>query len=148
MDTLTFQNRSLSDRAKRFEEALRRSTDEQIVVLHLASLAFMYLCSSDYAIYFPAYLNMCMCVFICTQEALAPYQHIEEDLKSLKEVLEMKNQQIHQQEVKISELEKLVSVTAGAKRKSKSKACLCDQTVGLYPWQQMELALKTHMPCM
>lgn len=44
MDTLTFQNRSLNDRAKRFEEALRRSTDEQIVVLHLASLAFMCLC--------------------------------------------------------------------------------------------------------
>ncbi|KAG7255230.1 hypothetical protein CRUP_017356 [Coryphaenoides rupestris] len=69
VDTLTFQNRSLRDRAQRFEEALRQSTDEQIV------------------------------------EALAPYQHIEEDLKSLKEVLEMKNQQIHQQEVKISELE-------------------------------------------
>ncbi|MCJ8740210.1 hypothetical protein PDJAM_G00056230 [Pangasius djambal] len=76
VDTLTFQNRSLSDRAKRFEEALRRSTDEQIV------------------------------------EALAPYQHIEEDLKSLKEVLEMKNQQIHQQEVKISELEKLAQKNA------------------------------------
>uniref|UniRef100_A0A3B1K958 Microtubule associated scaffold protein 2 n=1 Tax=Astyanax mexicanus TaxID=7994 RepID=A0A3B1K958_ASTMX len=71
VDTLTFQNRSLRDRAKRFEEALRRSTDEQI-------------------------------------DALAPYQHIEEDLKSLKQVLEMKNQQIHQQELKISELEKLV----------------------------------------
>ncbi|XP_065137731.1 microtubule-associated tumor suppressor candidate 2 isoform X1 [Paramisgurnus dabryanus] len=71
VDTLTFQNRSLRDRAKRFEEALRRSTDEQIV------------------------------------DALAPYQHIEEDLKSLKEVLEMKNQQIHEQELKISELEKM-----------------------------------------
>ncbi|XP_039516071.1 microtubule-associated tumor suppressor candidate 2 isoform X2 [Pimephales promelas] len=71
VDTLTFQNRALRDRAKRFEEALRRSTDEQIV------------------------------------DALAPYQHIEEDLKSLKEVLEMKNQQIHQQELKISELEKM-----------------------------------------
>ncbi|XP_047451014.1 microtubule-associated tumor suppressor candidate 2 isoform X2 [Mugil cephalus] len=71
VDTLTFQNRSLRDRAKRFEEALRRSTDEQIV------------------------------------DALAPYRHIEEDLKSLKEVLEMKNQQIHQQELKISELEKI-----------------------------------------
>uniref|UniRef100_A0A667XY08 Microtubule associated tumor suppressor candidate 2a n=1 Tax=Myripristis murdjan TaxID=586833 RepID=A0A667XY08_9TELE len=70
VDTLTFQNRSLRDRAKRFEEALRKSTDEQI-------------------------------------DALAPYQHIEEDLKSLKEVLEMKNQQIHQQELKISELEKM-----------------------------------------
>ncbi|GAA6101638.1 microtubule-associated tumor suppressor candidate 2 [Tachysurus ichikawai] len=76
VDTLTFQNRSLSDRAKRFEEALRRSTDEQIV------------------------------------EALAPYQHIEEDLKSLKEVLEMKNQQIHDQEIKISELEKLAQKNA------------------------------------
>ncbi|XP_047246829.1 microtubule-associated tumor suppressor candidate 2 homolog isoform X4 [Girardinichthys multiradiatus] len=71
VDTLTFQNRSLRDRAKRFEEALRKSTDEQIV------------------------------------EALAPYKHIEEDLKSLKEILEMKNQQIHQQELKISELEKI-----------------------------------------
>ncbi|XP_070296353.1 microtubule-associated tumor suppressor candidate 2, partial [Salvelinus sp. IW2-2015] len=71
VDTLTFQNRSLRDRAKRFEEALRRSTDEQIV------------------------------------DALAPYQHIEEDLKSLKEVLLMKNQQIHEQDVKISELERM-----------------------------------------
>uniref|UniRef100_A0A3P9MBC3 Cilia- and flagella-associated protein 157 n=1 Tax=Oryzias latipes TaxID=8090 RepID=A0A3P9MBC3_ORYLA len=74
VDTLTFQNRSLRDRAKRFEEALRKSTDEQIV------------------------------------DALAPYKHIEEDLKSLKEVLEMKNQQIHQQELKIAELEKIVSL--------------------------------------
>lgn len=32
VDTLTFQNQSLKDKAKRFEEALRRSTDEQIVV--------------------------------------------------------------------------------------------------------------------
>lgn len=44
----------------------------------------------------------------CCQEALAPYKHIEEDLKSLKEVLEMKNQQIHQQALKISDLEKIV----------------------------------------
>lgn len=41
---------------------------------------------------------------------MAPYKHIEEDLKSLKEVLEMKNQQIHQQELKIAELEKIVSL--------------------------------------
>uniref|UniRef100_A0A674MRZ2 Microtubule associated scaffold protein 2 n=1 Tax=Takifugu rubripes TaxID=31033 RepID=A0A674MRZ2_TAKRU len=71
VDTLTFQNHSLRDKAKRFEDALRRSTDEQII------------------------------------EALAPYQHIEKDLKSLKEVVEMKNQQIHQQEKKISDLEKV-----------------------------------------
>ncbi|XP_057695530.1 microtubule-associated tumor suppressor candidate 2 [Corythoichthys intestinalis] len=71
VDMLTFQNRSLRDRAKRFEEALRKSTDEQIV------------------------------------DALAPYKHIEEDLKSLKEVLEMKNQQIHEQDLKITELEKI-----------------------------------------
>ncbi|CAG00475.1 unnamed protein product, partial [Tetraodon nigroviridis] len=71
VDTLTFQNQSLRDKAKRFEDALRRSTDEQII------------------------------------EALAPYQHIEKDLKSLKEVVEMKNQQIHQQEKKISDLEKV-----------------------------------------
>ncbi|XP_069046286.1 microtubule-associated tumor suppressor candidate 2-like isoform X2 [Lepisosteus oculatus] len=72
VDTLTFQNRSLRDRAKRFEEALRKSTDEQI------------------------------------EDALAPYLHIEEDLKSLKHILEMKNQQIHEQEKKIVQLEKLV----------------------------------------
>ncbi|XP_068600411.1 microtubule-associated tumor suppressor candidate 2 homolog [Brachionichthys hirsutus] len=71
VDTLTFQNQSLRDKARRFEEALRRSTDEQII------------------------------------DALAPYQHIEQDLKSLKEVVEMKNQQIHQQETKISDLEKV-----------------------------------------
>ncbi|KAG7253862.1 hypothetical protein CRUP_013251, partial [Coryphaenoides rupestris] len=71
VDTLTFQSQSLRDKAQRFEEALRRSTDEQIV------------------------------------EALAPYQHIEEDLRSLKEVVEMKNQQIHQQEQKIADLEKV-----------------------------------------
>ncbi|XP_016336898.1 microtubule-associated tumor suppressor candidate 2 isoform X1 [Sinocyclocheilus anshuiensis] len=71
VDTLTFQNRTLKDKAKRFEEALRKSTDEQIV------------------------------------DVLAPYQHIEEDLKSLKEVLEMKNKQIHDQEKKICHLEKV-----------------------------------------
>lgn len=84
------------------------------------------MCSSDGIFYkhalkvvlqFPYF----MFVFICTQEALAPYQHIEEDLKSLKEVLEMKNQQIHQQEVKISELEKLVSVTTEENGKVKVK---------------------------
>ncbi len=54
--------------------------------------------------------NVCICFLcVCVQDALAPYQHIEEDLKSLKEVLEMKNQQIHQQELKISELEKMVN---------------------------------------
>ncbi|XP_061904659.1 microtubule-associated tumor suppressor candidate 2 isoform X1 [Entelurus aequoreus] len=71
VDTLTFQNHSLRNKAKRFEEALRKSTDEQIV------------------------------------DALAPYQHIDKDLKSLKEVVEMKNQQIHQQDLKISDLEKV-----------------------------------------
>lgn len=29
---MSFQNRTLKDKAKRFEEALRKSTDEQIVV--------------------------------------------------------------------------------------------------------------------
>lgn len=29
---LTFQNRALQDKAKRFEEALRKSADEQILV--------------------------------------------------------------------------------------------------------------------
>lgn len=47
-------------------------------------------------------------IFTILQDALAPYRHIEEDLKSLKEVLEMKNQQIHEQELKILELEKMV----------------------------------------
>ncbi|CAK6443019.1 unnamed protein product [Pipistrellus nathusii] len=71
VDTLTFQSQSLRDRARRFEEALQKNTEEQLEV------------------------------------ALAPYQHLEEDMKSLKQVLEMKNQQIHQQEKKIVELEKL-----------------------------------------
>ncbi|XP_052376064.1 microtubule-associated tumor suppressor candidate 2 isoform X3 [Oncorhynchus keta] len=71
VDTLLFQKSSLRDKAKRFEEALRRSTDEHIV------------------------------------DTLAPYQHIEEDLKSLKDVVEMKNNQIHQQEKKISDLERV-----------------------------------------
>nr|XP_025852508.1 microtubule-associated tumor suppressor candidate 2 isoform X1 [Vulpes vulpes]XP_025852509.1 microtubule-associated tumor suppressor candidate 2 isoform X1 [Vulpes vulpes]XP_025852510.1 microtubule-associated tumor suppressor candidate 2 isoform X1 [Vulpes vulpes] len=71
VDTLTFQSQSLRDRARRFEEALRKNTEEQLEI------------------------------------ALAPYQHLEEDMKSLKQVLEMKNQQIHQQEKKIIELEKL-----------------------------------------
>lgn len=72
VDTLTFQSQSLRDRARRFEEALRKNTEEQLEV------------------------------------ARAPYQHLEEDMESLKQVLEMKNQQIHQQEKKIIELEKLV----------------------------------------
>ncbi|MGH0120521.1 UNVERIFIED_CONTAM: hypothetical protein FKN15_016367 [Acipenser sinensis] len=76
VDTLTFQNCTLRDRAKRFEEALRRSTDEHI------------------------------------EEALAPYQHIEEDMKSLKQILEMKNQQIHEQEKKIMEFERLAEKNA------------------------------------
>ncbi|XP_032960274.1 microtubule-associated tumor suppressor candidate 2 isoform X1 [Rhinolophus ferrumequinum] len=72
VDILTFQSQSLRDRARRFEEALRKNTEEQLEV------------------------------------ARAPYQHLEEDMESLKQVLEMKNQQIHQQEKKILELEKLV----------------------------------------
>ncbi|XP_075418924.1 microtubule-associated tumor suppressor candidate 2 [Tenrec ecaudatus] len=71
VDTLTFQSQSLRDRARRFEEALRKNTEEQLEV------------------------------------ALAPYQHLEEDLRSLQQVLEMKNQQIHLQEKKIVELGKL-----------------------------------------
>ncbi|XP_053168172.1 microtubule-associated tumor suppressor candidate 2 isoform X2 [Hemicordylus capensis] len=71
VDTLTFQSHSLKDKAKRFEEALKKNTEEQLEV------------------------------------ALAPYQHLEEDMISLKQVLEMKNQLIHQQEKRIMELEKL-----------------------------------------
>ncbi|XP_010834193.1 PREDICTED: microtubule-associated tumor suppressor candidate 2 isoform X3 [Bison bison bison] len=82
VDTLTFQSQSLRDRARRFEEALRKNTEEQLEI------------------------------------ALAPYQHLEEDMKSLKQVLEMKNQQIHQQEKKILELEKLKR-TLSWKRRSK-----------------------------
>ncbi|XP_038618001.1 microtubule-associated tumor suppressor candidate 2 [Tachyglossus aculeatus] len=71
VDTLTFQSQALRARARRFEEALRKTTEEQLEV------------------------------------ALAPYQHLEEDMNSLKQVLEMKNQQIHKQEKKIVQLEKL-----------------------------------------
>lgn len=106
MDTLTFQNRSLRDRAKRFEEALRRSTDEQIVVTAACPGHYVgFFTGSDQIKPIKVVLIHLLC---CCQEALAPYKHIEEDLKSLKEVLEMKNQQIHQQALKISELEKIV----------------------------------------
>lgn len=50
----------------------------------------------------------CYSSLFLKQEALAPYKHIEKDLKSLKEIVEMKNQQIHHQEQKISDLEKVV----------------------------------------
>ncbi|XP_010003957.1 PREDICTED: microtubule-associated tumor suppressor candidate 2 [Chaetura pelagica] len=70
IDTLTFQNQSLKDKADRFEEALKKNTEEQLKMER------------------------------------APYLHLEDDLKSLKHVLEMKNHQIHQQEKIIMELEK------------------------------------------
>ncbi|XP_014821610.1 PREDICTED: microtubule-associated tumor suppressor candidate 2 [Calidris pugnax] len=72
IDTLTFQNQSLKAKADRFEEALKKNTEEQLKIVR------------------------------------APYLHIEEDLKSLKHVLEMKTHQIHQQEKMIMELEKQV----------------------------------------
>ncbi|OCT96061.1 hypothetical protein XELAEV_18013743mg [Xenopus laevis] len=74
VDTLTFQNNTLRDRAKRFEEALMRNTNEQFEI------------------------------------ALAPYRHLDEDLNSVKQVLEIKNQLIHQQERRIMELEKLAEI--------------------------------------
>ncbi|XP_042723210.1 microtubule-associated tumor suppressor candidate 2 [Lagopus leucura] len=70
IDTFTFQNQSLKAKADRFEEALKKSTEEQLKI------------------------------------AKAPYLHLEEDLKSLKHVLELKNHQIHEQDKKIMELEK------------------------------------------
>ncbi|XP_074427380.1 microtubule-associated tumor suppressor candidate 2-like [Larus michahellis] len=69
VDTLTFQNQSLKAKADRFEEALKKNTEEQLKIVR------------------------------------APYLHLEEDLKSFKHVLEMKNHQIHQQEKMIMELE-------------------------------------------
>ncbi|KAG9491913.1 hypothetical protein GDO78_000420 [Eleutherodactylus coqui] len=74
VDTLTFQNHSLRDRARMFEEALMKSTNEQLEI------------------------------------ALAPYRHLDEDLISIKQVLEMKNQLIHEQEKRIMELEKLAEI--------------------------------------
>ncbi|KAM3601309.1 uncharacterized protein V6R79_010463 [Siganus canaliculatus] len=106
VDTLTFQNQSLRDKAKRFEEALRRSTDEQII------------------------------------DALAPYQHIEQDLKSLKEVVEMKNQQIHQQEKKISDLEKVAQKNVFLEEKVQ---VLQQQNEDLKARIQMNLALSRQL---
>ncbi|XP_075055046.1 microtubule-associated tumor suppressor candidate 2 [Mixophyes fleayi] len=74
VDTLTFQNHSLRERAKMFEDALLKSTKEQLEI------------------------------------ALEPYRHLDEDLISVKQVLEMKNQLIHQQEKRIMELEKLAEI--------------------------------------
>lgn len=109
MDTLTFQNQSLKDKAKRFEEALRRSTDEQIVVSSNPSFDNGG-CLRSFPTESSSVSILLTCFGSCSpqQEALAPYQHIEQDLKSLKEVVEMKNQQIHQQEKKITDLEKVV----------------------------------------
>ncbi|XP_056417819.1 microtubule-associated tumor suppressor candidate 2 isoform X2 [Hyla sarda] len=74
VDTLTFQNHSLRDRAKMFEEALMKSTNEQLEI------------------------------------ALAPYRHLDDDLISIRQVLEMKNQLIHEQEKRIMDLEKLAEI--------------------------------------
>ncbi|XP_053312363.1 microtubule-associated tumor suppressor candidate 2-like isoform X1 [Spea bombifrons] len=71
VETLACQNNSLKDKAKWFEDALKKSTNEQLEI------------------------------------TLAPYQHLEKDLNSMKEVLEMKNQLIRKQEKKIMELEVL-----------------------------------------
>ena len=38
VDTLTFQSQSLRDRARRFEEALRKNTEEQLEVIKLPGL--------------------------------------------------------------------------------------------------------------
>lgn len=38
---LTFQNRALQDKAKRFEEALRKSADEQILVQFIHTLTHL-----------------------------------------------------------------------------------------------------------
>ncbi|KAM8976618.1 microtubule-associated tumor suppressor candidate 2 isoform 2-T2 [Pelodytes ibericus] len=83
VDTLTIQNHSLRDRAKRFEEALSKNTNEQF------------------------------------EFALAPYRHLDLDLTSAKQVLEMKNQVIHQQEKRIMELEKLAEINVILEEKNK-----------------------------
>ncbi|OXB81410.1 UNVERIFIED_CONTAM: hypothetical protein H355_001627 [Colinus virginianus] len=72
IDTLTFQNQSLKDKANLFEEAFNKNNEEQIKL------------------------------------AKAPYLHLEEDLRSLKHVLELKNHQIHEQDRRIMDLEKQV----------------------------------------
>lgn len=116
MDTLTFQNQSLRDKAKRFEEALRRSTDEQIVVNEYPAYIYkerkqkLGILLRQWVPFIQTlpFIHLFLNALVLWQDALAPYQHIEQDLKSLKEVVEMKNQQIHQQEKKISDLEKVV----------------------------------------
>lgn len=116
VDTLTFQNQSLRDKAKRFEEALRRSTDEQIVVNEYPAYIYkerkqkLGILLRHWVPFIQTlpFIHLFLNALVLWQDALAPYQHIEQDLKSLKEVVEMKNQQIHQQEKKISDLEKVV----------------------------------------
>ncbi|KAJ8785624.1 hypothetical protein J1605_007221 [Eschrichtius robustus] len=116
VDTLTFQSQSLRDRARRFEEALRKNTEEQLEPLSLGCCDKLGLGtphpgqapSQPHVPFSPS----AACKGGIPEDpvgriALAPYQHLEEDMKSLKQVLEMKNQQIHQQEKKIIELEKL-----------------------------------------
>ncbi|XP_032811373.2 uncharacterized protein LOC116942961 isoform X1 [Petromyzon marinus] len=81
VDTLTFQNGSLKDKARRFEEALQRDSAETV------------------------------------QAALAPYQHIQEEMASLQAVLEMRAHTIHQQQNRILELEKLDETNVALKEK-------------------------------
>ena len=70
----------------------------------LGALRKMYLTAED-AFMAYRYPN---CWYICSI-VRAPYLHIENDLKNLKRVLEMKNQQIGWQEKMIMELETNVS---------------------------------------
>ncbi|XP_060090716.1 microtubule-associated tumor suppressor candidate 2 isoform X2 [Heteronotia binoei] len=97
VDTLTFQSQTLKDKAKRFEEALKKNTEEQLEV------------------------------------ALAPYQHLEEDMNSLRQVLEMKNQLIHQQEKRIMELEKLAE-----------KNLILEEKIQVLQQQNEDLSVRIH----
>ncbi|CAJ0949508.1 unnamed protein product, partial [Ranitomeya imitator] len=139
VDTLTFQNHSLRDRAKMFEEALMKSTNEQLEVTRVnigllsAALRLVTRCLP----WLPGDLGIvghwrAVCVtalqrphsdaaaigivvYIAAASlnvtiALAPYRHLDDDLISIKHVLEMKNQLIHEQEKRIMELEKLAEI--------------------------------------
>uniref|UniRef100_A0A8C4QMQ6 Uncharacterized protein n=1 Tax=Eptatretus burgeri TaxID=7764 RepID=A0A8C4QMQ6_EPTBU len=84
VDTLIFQKEALQDKARRFEDALQRGTEEHV------------------------------------QEALAPYQHIQQELQSLRAVLELKNSTIHELQERVLQLQDLEEANVALKEQTRT----------------------------
>uniref|UniRef100_UPI0035901E73 uncharacterized protein isoform X2 n=1 Tax=Myxine glutinosa TaxID=7769 RepID=UPI0035901E73 len=84
VDTLIFQKEALQDKARRFEAALQRGTEEHV------------------------------------QEALAPYQHIQQELQSLRAVLELRNSTIHELQERVLQLQDLEEANVALKEQTRT----------------------------